>query len=112
MAYAGFFRKRGLRDKVNIRLFTPEPQPMPVAGPALGDAVRQMLEQQRITFHPLHTLTRVDGAARELTFEGKEAVGNYRYSAKALPKSSSRCRLLQNLIVSSSLLHNFYTTSC
>jgi redox-sensitive bicupin YhaK (pirin superfamily) len=46
MLIADFFRRRGRGDKVSVRLFTPEPQPMPVAGPALGDAVRQMLEQR------------------------------------------------------------------
>ena len=74
MLIADSLQKRGLRDKVEVHLFTPEPQPMPVAGPALGDAVRQMLNAKGITFHPLHKLTAVDGRARELTFEGQEAV--------------------------------------
>ncbi len=74
MLIANALRQRGLRDKVDVHLFTPEPQPMPVAGPTLGDAVKQMLEQQGIAFHPLHKLTRVDGAARELSFEGKATV--------------------------------------
>jgi len=74
MLIADTLRQRGLRDKVDVHLFTPEPQPMPVAGPALGDAVKQMLERQGVAFHPLHKLTRVDGAARELTFEGKDTV--------------------------------------
>jgi len=74
MLIADTLRHRGLRDKVDVHLFTPEPQPMPVAGPALGDAVKQMLERQGVAFHPLHKLTRVDGAARELTFEGKDTV--------------------------------------
>ncbi|CAG0946335.1 partial Sulfide-quinone reductase, partial [Anaerolineae bacterium] len=58
--------------KVQVHLFTPEPQPMPVAGPALGDAVRQMLEGQNIAFHPLHKLTSVNSQSRELLFENKE----------------------------------------
>jgi sulfide:quinone oxidoreductase len=52
MLLADFFRRRGRGDKVNVHLFTPEAQPMPVAGPALGDAVRQMLEQRVVGFHP------------------------------------------------------------
>ena len=74
MLSADTLRRRGLRDQVAVHLFTPEPQPMPVAGPALGDAVRQMLEKQGIAFHPLHKLTAVNGPARELVFEGKEPV--------------------------------------
>ena len=74
MLLADFFRKRGLREKVELHLFTPEPQPMPVAGPELGDAVRQMLEGQGIQFHPLHKLSRVDPSSRELFFEGQGAI--------------------------------------
>lgn len=73
MLIADYFRRRDIRDKVDLHLFTPEPQPMPVAGPALGDAVRQMLEARGIAFHPLHKLTSVNPQARELLFEGKEA---------------------------------------
>jgi len=68
------FRKRSLGDKIEVHLFTPEPQPMPVAGPALGDAVSQMLADKGIIFHPLNKLTKVDPAARELAFDGKEGL--------------------------------------
>ncbi len=74
MLLADFFRRRGRRDTVSVHLFTPEPQPMPVAGPALGDAVRQMLEQRGIAFHPSHKLTEVRPETRELLFEGKAPV--------------------------------------
>ncbi len=72
MLIADSFRRRGLSDQVKVHLFTPEPAPMPVAGPALGDAVRQMLEAQGVVFHPLHKLTSVNPHARELNFENKE----------------------------------------
>ncbi len=74
MLLADFFRRQGRRDKVSVHLFTPEPQPMPVAGPALGDAVRQMLEQRGVAFHPSHKLTAVRAETRELLFEGKAPV--------------------------------------
>jgi sulfide:quinone oxidoreductase len=72
MLMADFFRKRRIRDKVDIHLFTPEPAPMPVAGPELGEAVRQMLETKGVTYHPSHKLARYDFGSRELLFEGKE----------------------------------------
>ena len=72
MLIADFFRKRGVRDKVEVHLFTPEPQPMPVAGPQLGDAVKQMLGSKGIAFHPLHKLAAVEPQKRELRFEGRE----------------------------------------
>ena len=74
MLLADFFQRRGRGDTVNVHLFTPEPQPMPVAGPALGDAVRQMLEQRGIGFHPSHKLTAVRADTRELLFEGQAPV--------------------------------------
>ena len=74
MLLADFFKRRSHGGTIGVHLFTPEPQPLPVAGPGLGDAVRQMLDQRGVTFHPLHKLTEVRPATRELVFEGKPAV--------------------------------------
>ncbi len=71
MLIADSFRRRGLSNRVEVHLYTPEPQPMPVAGPALGDAVKEMLRARGVAFHPLHKLTAVDGRAQELIFEGQ-----------------------------------------
>jgi len=76
MLMADLFRRRGLRDKIEIHLFTPEPQPMPVAGPELGRAVCTMIESKGIAYHPLHQLTAVDPKARELQFGEK---GKFQY---------------------------------
>ena len=73
MLIADALRKRGLGDKAEVHLFTPEPQPMPVAGPGLGEAVQNMLQQKGIAFHPLHKFVGVESASRELIFEGKDA---------------------------------------
>jgi sulfide:quinone oxidoreductase len=73
MLLMDYFRKRGLGDKTTVHLFTPEPQPMPVAGPALGEAVKQMLADKGIVFQPLHKLTQVDPVAHQLAFDGKES---------------------------------------
>jgi sulfide:quinone oxidoreductase len=70
MLLTDFFRRRHLPAQVHI--FTPEPQPLPVAGPQLGEMVRQMLESKGVNFHPKHKLTAVDGQNRKLSFEGKE----------------------------------------
>ncbi|MBI2118770.1 MAG: NAD(P)/FAD-dependent oxidoreductase [Elusimicrobia bacterium] len=71
MLIADFFRRRGLQNEVKIEMFTPESQPMPVAGPELGNAVRQMLESKGISFHPLHKLTAVNSQGHEVSFDGK-----------------------------------------
>lgn len=72
MLIGDVFRRRGMRHKVDIHLFTPEPQPMPVAGPLLGQAVEQMLRSKNIAFHPLHKLMAVSPTDRQLSFDGKE----------------------------------------
>lgn len=73
MLIADFFRREGLQNKVAVHLYTPEPQPMPVAGPQLGEAVKQMLTSKGIAFHPLHKLISVDSQNSTLSFDGKES---------------------------------------
>lgn len=62
-------RARGVRDRCEIAVYTPEPQPMPVAGPALGAAVRAMLEARRIGYFPNHKPVAVDAGSRTVRFE-------------------------------------------
>lgn len=50
-----FVRANGARRNVEIHLFTPEHSPMPVAAPALGDAIADMLAARGIHYHPLFT---------------------------------------------------------
>ncbi len=59
-------RRRGIRAASEIELYTPEPQPMPVAGPALGGAVVQLLEARGIRFHPQSSIARIEPGSREL----------------------------------------------
>jgi len=74
MLIADYFKRRGMQNKVNVHLFTPETQPMPVAGPQLGDAVKQMFALKGISFHPLHKIVSVDSQSRAISFEGKDPV--------------------------------------
>jgi sulfide:quinone oxidoreductase len=39
MLLSDYFRKRGMRDKVEMHIYTPEGLPMPTAGPELGSAL-------------------------------------------------------------------------
>lgn len=68
-------RKRGLRSSTTVDVYTPEPFPMPTAGPVLGEALRGILEQRQIGFHPQHTVERVDHDTGELVLTGSERVG-------------------------------------
>lgn len=64
-----YFRKRGLHKKCEIAVYTPEPLPMPVAGPAVGNAVKQMIEGRGIGFHPMMKIASVDEKGKEILFE-------------------------------------------
>ncbi|MDH4229765.1 MAG: NAD(P)/FAD-dependent oxidoreductase [Nitrospirota bacterium] len=61
-------RKRKIRDRISVDLYTPEPGPMPVAGAAVSGAVRGMLEAKGISYHPGRQVTAVDPTARRITF--------------------------------------------
>ena len=63
------FKQRGIRDNVDLRVFTPETLPMPVAGPAVGTAIKQFLDERSIGFHPQHKLSSVDPGKKEIAFE-------------------------------------------
>ena len=72
MLIEDFFAAKGLRKKIEISLFTPEPQPLPVAGPELGGAVKTILDKKGIRFHPLMQLSSVDTKSKQVFFDGKE----------------------------------------
>jgi sulfide:quinone oxidoreductase len=61
-------RRRGSRTRSEVAVFTPEPQPMPVAGPVLGAAVSQLLGERGIVLHTNRSLVSIDATARELVF--------------------------------------------
>ncbi|MFA4844626.1 MAG: FAD/NAD(P)-binding oxidoreductase [Candidatus Margulisiibacteriota bacterium] len=63
-------RQRGLGEKTEIHLYTPESQPMPVAGPEIGAMLRQMVEGRGIKYHPNEKVMRIDGASKKIVFEG------------------------------------------
>lgn len=64
-------RERGVRTETEIHLYTPEKLPMPVAGPAVGKKLTQMLEQRGIRYHPEHKPTSVDPEKRRISFQDR-----------------------------------------
>ena len=67
--------ERGLRARSQVDVYTPETLPMPVAGPAMGQAVKALVEGKGIGFHPQHKLAAVDPARRELRFDSGAPAG-------------------------------------
>jgi sulfide:quinone oxidoreductase len=67
-------RRRGVRNGSHIDIYTPEALPMPTAGPVLGEALRGMLHQRGIGFHPESTVERVDTKGGQLVLADGERV--------------------------------------
>ncbi len=63
-------RGRRVRGEVEVALYTPEAQPMPILGPAPGAWVADLLKQRDIEYHPGAKVRSVDPKARGVHFEG------------------------------------------
>jgi sulfide:quinone oxidoreductase len=64
-----YLRSKSLRDKTDIQIFTPEPLPMPIAGPEVGNKVVSMLDDKGIGFHSNIKVSTIDGISKEVVFE-------------------------------------------
>jgi sulfide:quinone oxidoreductase len=64
-----YFRRQRLRADVEIRLVTPEPAPLPVAGQAIGRAVTELLAGREVWFSPNMRLKAVDPQGKKLVFQ-------------------------------------------
>jgi len=69
------YRKRGLRDAVTVEMVAAEPGPMGVAGPEMSAAVKQLLADRGIAYHPGRQVTSVDATARQLRFADGTPIG-------------------------------------
>lgn len=65
-----YFRKRGLRPgQIEIQIYTPERQPLPVAGPEVGEQVMEIMAGREVWFSPDSQVKSVDKEKRLLTFQ-------------------------------------------
>jgi sulfide:quinone oxidoreductase len=62
-------RERGVRQRSEIALYTPEDQPMHVAGAHVGSALIEMLEERGIELHWEQIAMKLDPASRRILFE-------------------------------------------
>ena len=66
-------RKKGIRQQSEIAIYTPEDQPMPVAGAHVGAALVEMLGERGIEFHPEQIPMKIDPERRRVLFELEDA---------------------------------------
>lgn len=69
MLVESFLRKRGLMEKVKIRVYVPEERPVMVAGKAAGEQVIQMIADRGMKVETEHKITKVDAPKKKLFFE-------------------------------------------
>ena len=62
-------RERGVRERSEVAIYTPEDQPMPVAGPAVGSSLIAMLAERGIEFQKEQIALKIDPARRRVLFE-------------------------------------------
>ena len=67
MLLESYLHERHMRHRADLAVYTPEAQPLPIAGPALGEAVCELLAHKGIAFHPGKKLSAVERG--ELRFE-------------------------------------------
>jgi sulfide:quinone oxidoreductase len=61
-----FLRAKGVRDRSEIHVYTPEHRPMPVAAAALGQSLVEILGARGIQYHPLFTFQKMRPETREI----------------------------------------------
>jgi sulfide:quinone oxidoreductase len=66
-------RRRGVRERSQVAVYTPEDLPMPVAGPEVGSELVRMLQGRGIEFHAEQIVMRIDPAVRTVRFELEDA---------------------------------------
>ncbi|MDO9000983.1 MAG: FAD/NAD(P)-binding oxidoreductase [Bacteroidota bacterium] len=54
-----FLREKGVKNEIEISIYTPEKFPMPSAGEHVGEAFRQILNTHNIRFFPENTVTKI-----------------------------------------------------
>ena len=69
-----YFKKKGIREDIDLQIFTPETLPMPVAGQKIGKAIKQILEERGITFNLEKKVNSIDGKNKTIMFEGNQKV--------------------------------------
>lgn len=67
-----FLRKKGVREKSEVHIYTPEHQPMPITGAAMGKALNKVLAKHNIHYHPLFTFEKMDPQERTIIKSGGE----------------------------------------
>ncbi len=62
------FLNKKQKNNFTVNLYTPEPLPLPVAGPELGNSVKEILTKKNIGFYPQQQMTSINYNQRKVEF--------------------------------------------
>lgn len=68
MLIKDFFSKHQSEKNVSVDIYTPENLPLPVAGPELGNSVKEILDAKGIGFYPLQQTTSINYNDKKISF--------------------------------------------
>ncbi|MBI1937050.1 MAG: NAD(P)/FAD-dependent oxidoreductase [Ignavibacteriales bacterium] len=68
MLIKDFYIQRQLEKNVSVDIYTPENLPLPVAGPELGNSVKEILDAKGIGFYPLQQTTSINYNEKKIAF--------------------------------------------
>ena len=68
-----FFTRKGIRDRVTIRMLIPAPMPLPIAA-GVSAEIESLLAERHIELLKKHRVTAVDGESRTAVVEGRDPV--------------------------------------
>ena len=68
------YKRRGVRRDIELHVFTPEPAPLPVAGPDAGARLVRDMERRGIQLHTNAAVTEVARSGREAAFSDGTAM--------------------------------------
>ena len=69
-----YLKKRGLRQKTDLQMITPEGMPMGTAGPDMAEAVKGLMAERDIPYRPLTPTQMIDAVTQELVLTNGERV--------------------------------------
>ncbi|MDJ0924653.1 MAG: FAD/NAD(P)-binding oxidoreductase [Acidimicrobiia bacterium] len=69
MLLEAWAREQGIRDRVDIDVYTPEGIPMAVAGPEIGAALCAFMDDRGIGYHFNRQVARIDATSHMIEFE-------------------------------------------
>lgn len=69
-----FLKERGLREKTDLQMISPEGMPLGTAGPEMAQAVEFMMEERGIPYRAKTSTKSIDANAKDLVLENGERV--------------------------------------